>query len=89
MAIVTPVCLSFYYSYTMDYQPQGRYLMPMLLPLMYYVVKGYEKAMVKIVKNEKFVRLFTCVIIAGLMAMMLFMVYHCAFPYYMEYGLVM
>ena len=89
MAIVTPVCLSFYYSYTMDYQPQGRYLMPMLLPLIYYVVKGYEKGLVRIVKNEKYVRILTYVIMAGLMAMMLFMVYHCAFPYYMEYGLVM
>ena len=89
MAIVTPVCLSLYYSYTMDYQPQGRYFMPMLLPLMYYVVKGYEKGLVRIVKNEKYVRILTYVIMAGLMAMMLFMVYHCAFPYYMEYGLVM
>lgn len=38
-----PLILLVYYAYTMDYQDQGRYLMPMLVPLMYYTVKGIEK----------------------------------------------
>lgn len=38
-----PLILTIYYSYTMDYQNQGRYLMPMILPLMYYTVKGFER----------------------------------------------
>ena len=38
-----PCILSIYYSYTTDYQAQGRYLLPARIPLAYYVVKGVEK----------------------------------------------
>jgi len=41
MMIVTFLCM--YYNYTWDYQPQGRYLLPMLIPLMYFVTLGLEK----------------------------------------------
>lgn len=40
---VTPVFLMLYYAYTSDFQAQGRYMMPMLVPLMIYVVKGLER----------------------------------------------
>ena len=37
------VCgLWLYYSYFMDYQPQGRYLLAMIIPFSYYIVKGWE-----------------------------------------------
>lgn len=39
-AIVLPNALNVWYSYSNDYQPQGRYSMPMLVPFMYYVVRG-------------------------------------------------
>lgn len=38
--MVIPVLLSVYYSYYNDFQPQGRYIMPMLIPLMYFVTTG-------------------------------------------------
>ena len=41
IAAVIPVALSLYYSYNHDYQPQGRYIMPMLLPLVYFITCGY------------------------------------------------
>lgn len=41
--IQMPLLLMLYYAYTMDYQDQGRYLLPALIPVMYYVVKGIEK----------------------------------------------
>ena len=41
--MVMPLILMLYYAYTMDYQDQGRYLLPALVPLMYYVVRGFEK----------------------------------------------
>ena len=41
--ILMPLILSIYYSYTTDYQAQGRYLLPALIPLAYYVVTGVEK----------------------------------------------
>lgn len=42
--ILMPLFLSLFYSYTTDYQPQGRYLLPALLPVCYYAVHGLEKA---------------------------------------------
>lgn len=35
--------LSIYYSYSWEYQPQGRYIMPVLIPLMYLVTHGVRK----------------------------------------------
>ncbi len=40
--ILMPIALHLYYVYAVDYQPQGRYLFSMLIPLIYYIVKGYE-----------------------------------------------
>ena len=35
--------LGIYYSYAWEYQPQGRYILPVLIPLMYLVTLGMEK----------------------------------------------
>ncbi len=43
LAIVIPVILALYYSYTYDFQPQGRYYLPMVIPFMYFLVMGVEK----------------------------------------------
>lgn len=40
VAIIVPNVLNFWYSYATDYQPQGRYSMPMLIPFMYYITRG-------------------------------------------------
>lgn len=40
LACIIPVILSFYYSYNNDYQPQGRYCLPMIVPLMYFITMG-------------------------------------------------
>ena len=42
IAIIIPICLSIWFSYKIDYQPQGRYVMPIILPLMYLLTKGLE-----------------------------------------------
>lgn len=39
-AIALPNVLNIWYSYFYDYQPQGRYSMPMLVPFMYYAARG-------------------------------------------------
>jgi len=41
--IIMPCILSMYYSYGTDYQPQGRYLMPALIPVCYYGIRGIHK----------------------------------------------
>ncbi len=43
LCMFIPLALSLIYSYYTDLQPQGRYLMPMLIPLCYYSVRGLEK----------------------------------------------
>ncbi|MCM1540150.1 MAG: DUF2142 domain-containing protein [Blautia sp.] len=95
--ILIPFVLSVVYSYNTDYQPQGRYLMPALIPLCYYCVRGLEKA-VRILpvltgKLKKPVSetgsgcLLTglCVFLILLIVLCAFItVYGYAFPYYAE-----
>ena len=51
--IFITIFLSVYYSYTSDYQPQGRYIMPILIPAMYFITKGLEHLMQKLSNKEK------------------------------------
>lgn len=51
--IIIPIILSIYYSYCSDFQPQGRYIMPMVMPFMYFVVSGLENVIEKLIKNER------------------------------------
>ncbi|MBR1931094.1 MAG: hypothetical protein IJ833_06425 [Lachnospiraceae bacterium] len=40
-----PCILSITYSYTTDYQAQGRYVLPALIPMVYFVVRGIHKGL--------------------------------------------
>jgi hypothetical protein len=51
VAIPIPVALSVYHSYTQDFQPQGRYVLPMLLPVAYFVTRGFEQLATRILLN--------------------------------------
>ena len=53
LAIVIPVLLLIYYAYFSDFQAQGRYMMPALIPMMYFVTLGYDCLLKKLVKSEK------------------------------------
>lgn len=54
--IVIPICLSMYYSYSSDFQAQGRYIMPGLIPIMYFIIKGLGHLSDKYInKNQKIV----------------------------------
>ena len=37
-----PIVLSIKYSYSIDYQPQGRYIMSILIPIALFMSIGYE-----------------------------------------------
>lgn len=43
LAIVILVVLALTYSYGYDFQPQGRYYLPMVVPFMYFLAMGFEK----------------------------------------------
>lgn len=53
LSIIVPISLSIYYSYTSDFQPQGRYIMGIIIPFTYFVVNGIEKILEKFVKTKK------------------------------------
>lgn len=42
LASILTVCLSIYRSYTVDFQPQGRYVIECLIPIMIIVTCGFE-----------------------------------------------
>lgn len=52
-AMVTPVVLFISYAYHSDLQAQGRYILPAVYPIMYFVVCGYGKLLKKFVKREE------------------------------------
>lgn len=41
--IIIPILLSVYYSYTSDFQAQGRYIMPMAVPMAYFITAGIQR----------------------------------------------
>lgn len=53
IAIIIPIILSIIYSYTSDFQPQGRYIMGIIIPFMYFVVNGIQTMLEKFIKSEK------------------------------------
>ena len=68
--IIITIALSLYYSYNMDFQPQGRYIMPMIIPFMYFLTIGIKNIFDIIIKNEKIknVLLGVGIIILAIMA---------------------
>ncbi|MBR3249596.1 MAG: DUF2142 domain-containing protein [Clostridia bacterium] len=60
--IFLPIGLSFYYSYFSDFQPQGRYIMPMLIPFMCFITLGISNAIEKYIKQDKTKRIIQIII---------------------------
>ena len=77
-AAVIPPILLLQYSWASDFQAQGRYLLPMLLPMMFFVVRGYENLLERLVKNEK-IRKLLCLVICILLVGMTVYVRFCVF----------
>lgn len=84
--MIVPVVLSLYYSYTTDYQPQGRYLLPALIPVCYYTIRGFEQMfaldLVKKYKKDWWLKVFVGVGLVAITLSLMIMVYGYALPYY-------
>ncbi|MGI6071177.1 MAG: ArnT family glycosyltransferase [Blautia sp.] len=52
LAMAIPPVLLLQYAWASDFQAQGRYLLPMVIPMMYFVTKGYENLLTRFVKKE-------------------------------------
>lgn len=82
--IVMPFILLIRYAYATDYQAQGRYLMPGLVPFMYYVAYGLEKLPLWRKCPEKGKNILWFLAMAGITVSLLITVYRKALPYYLE-----
>lgn len=56
IAMIIPNILNAYYSYASDYQPQGRYSLPMLIPMTYFMVMGYGNLLTLRLRMKKYER---------------------------------
>lgn len=53
IAMIIPCILLVIYAYSNDFQAQGRYVLPMVIPFMYFVTYGYRELLNRFVRNEK------------------------------------
>lgn len=81
--IAMPILLTVRYAYTVDYQAQGRYIMPALLPIMYYVCRGMEKLPVWKRQSERGKNRLYIGLMAGIVLSLLITVYVSALPVYL------
>jgi len=91
--VIMPLYLMLYYTYTTDYQPQGRYVMPALVPLMVYTMKGIEKLaglrFKKLVLPKWLVNIGVVFCFALIILSVLDMIFLRAMPIYLETGMVL
>ena len=87
--MVMPLILLIHYAYTMDFQNQGRYLLPSVVPLMYYVTAGLEKLCALKWVPRWLANAGVAAGIALFLGSTLWMVYYCAFPIYLDTGVVL
>lgn len=79
-----PLILLIRYAYTVDFQAQGRYILPGIIPFMYYTALGWKnilcrKKVPRILQNILFAALLLCIV-----SSLLIMVYVSALPVYMQ-----
>ena len=84
IAMIIPNILNAYYSYASDYQPQGRYSLPMLIPMTYFMVMGYGNLFDVTVKNEKVRKGVYAAICVALMVLALFVFFAVIWPEYRD-----
>ena len=53
ICMVIPFILLCKYSYSSDMQAQGRYILPMTIPFMYFITLGYEFLLNRFVKSDR------------------------------------
>lgn len=91
--MIMPVILMIYYAYTMDYQHQGRYMLPALVPLMYYVTKGLEKLSSIHIRKKPLPKWLTTGALALCFLLIVGgtaeMIYHRCLPIYLEVGIAL
>lgn len=82
LGVVIPWVLSFYFSYTQDYQPQGRYVLPMLIPFAFFITRGLAWVIERAIPSGRGRSLAAAVMIAGWAAIAFHALVWLVIPYY-------
>ena len=82
LCMIIPILLSGHYSYTIDNQPQGRYIMSMLIPLMLIVSMGYNY-LDELISNKLVIKKIALSQIVLIIYILLFV--YCFFNYFVPY----
>ena len=78
IAMVIPFILLTIYAYSSDFQAQGRYILPMILPFMYLITKGMD-ALLKCLIRKEMIRKWIVRIVEGLYIASAYAVYFFVF----------
>lgn len=79
-----PLILLIQYAYTVDYQAQGRYILPGIVPFMYYISHGLEKLPLWTKSPRVLQNVLFAAMLAGIVSALLITVYVTALPIYMQ-----
>ncbi|MCM1101210.1 MAG: DUF2142 domain-containing protein [Clostridium sp.] len=82
--MLMPFILLVRYAYTVDYQAQGRYILPGIIPFMYYVSRGLEKIPLRFKIPEKFKNCLFAAILFCIVAALCMMVYETSLPVWLQ-----
>ena len=84
ICMIIPNILNAYYSYASDYQPQGRYSLPMMVPMSYFMVMGYGNLFDVQIKIESVRKGTYAVICIALILLALFVFFGVIWPEYRD-----
>lgn len=80
ITLIIPNLLNIYNSYAQDYQPQGRYSMPMLIPLMYFMTVGYQWWFARLDKRGYAAKIFCGAVCVCMVALLLYSYFGLVLP---------
>lgn len=84
ICIILPIYMCTASSYARDYQPQGRYILPMTVPFMYYITIGLKKLFDILIRNEMINRVVTNLFILWFFAVVFFFIKDMVFAFYWD-----
>lgn len=81
--MLMPLLLLVQYAYTIDYQAQGRYILPGIIPFMYYVCSGIERLPIWKKSTDQRKNRAVAILLLGIAAALILSVAS-AMPYYLQ-----
>ena len=80
ISFLTPIILCIYYSYAVDYQPQGRYCYPMIAAFFWFGTQGLLWLLKKMKLSESFKTIITVLFLVIVVSVTLFVTWKIYLP---------